>query len=235
MMINQDTTKEPLHKRTIRSFVLRTGRMTESQKRAYDQLWPRYGLTIDQGMQNFAQLFQRNAPTVFEIGFGMGDSLAQMAAAAPDADFIGVEVHRPGVGRLLRLANERQLNNLRLYADDAVEVLSLCIPDQSLDRVQLFFPDPWHKKKHHKRRIVQPGFMHLIAAKLKPGGIFHAATDWENYAEHMMQVLTDTEGWENPQGVGNFSPRPDYRPGTKFEARGERLGHGVWDLIFRRL
>jgi len=221
--------------RTVRSFVLRAGRMTASQKRAYEKLWPRYGLQIKQGRQDLSRLFWRDAPRVFEIGFGMGDSLVQMARATPTTDFIGVEVHRPGVGRLLRLADEQQLSNLRVYADDAIEVLRHCIPDRSLHRVQLFFPDPWHKKKHHKRRIVQPEFVQLVGEKLKTGGVFHAATDWRDYAEQMMQVLTDASGWENPQGVGNFSAKPDYRPSTKFEVRGARLGHDVWDIVFVRL
>lgn len=233
-MSEQDQSERVSHKRTIRSFVLRGGRMTPSQKRAYEKLWPRFGLELDQDIQDWGELFQRQAPVVFEIGFGMGDSLVEMARSAPDRDFIGVEVHRPGVGRLLRLAEESGLSNLRVYADDAVEVLKECVADASLDRVQLFFPDPWHKKKHHKRRIVQPDFMQLIRSKVKVGGQFHAATDWENYAEHMMTVLSDAPGWENCAATGEYSPKPDYRPYTKFEARGERLGHGVWDLVFRR-
>lgn len=221
-------------KRTIRSFVLRAGRMTPSQQRAYDEQWSHYGLELQDGMQAFDQLFQRKAPRVLEIGFGMGDSLVDMAQAAPELDFIGIEVHRPGVGRLLRLSAEKELGNIRVYCDDAVEVLKQSISDASLHRVQLFFPDPWHKKKHHKRRIVQPAFMELLRSKVEIGGFFHAATDWEPYAEHMMAVLSDAPGWENMAGPGGYSPKPDYRPNTKFEKRGERLGHGVWDLVFKR-
>jgi len=221
-------------KRTIRSFVLRKGRMILGQKSAYDKLWPEFGLTVAQGPQNLDRLFGRSAQCVLEIGFGMGDSLVEMARNAPAIDFVGIEVHRPGVGRLLRLASQEECDNIRVYAEDAIEVLTHCIPDASLDRLQLFFPDPWHKKKHHKRRIVQPSFLELVRAKVKLGGVFHAATDWENYAEHMMQVLSDAPGWENSAGVGQFSRKPDYRPSTKFEARGERLGHAVWDLVFKR-
>lgn len=221
-------------RRAIRSFVLRTGRMTPGQKLAYEELWPQYGLSIDQGMQDFDKVFPASQPSVLEIGYGMGDSLVEMARAAPEQNFIGIEVHRPGVGRLLRLARDHELNNLRTYAEDAVEVLKDCVPEGSLDRLQLFFPDPWHKKKHHKRRIVQLEFMELVRSRLKPGGEFHAATDWENYAEHMMEILSGAPGWENKAGAGNYSPKPDYRPHTKFEARGERLGHGVWDLVFVR-
>lgn len=227
-------TEQSPHKRTIRSFVLRAGRMTPSQQRAYDEQWSGYGLELGDGMQDFDRLFQRKASRVLEIGFGMGDSLVDMVRAAPELDFIGIEVHRPGVGRLLRLSSDEQLSNIKVYCDDAVEVLKQCIPDSSLHRVQLFFPDPWHKKKHHKRRIVQPAFMELIRSKVEVGGLFHAATDWEHYAEHMMEVLSDAPGWENAAGPGGYSPKPDYRPNTKFEKRGERLGHGVWDLVFKR-
>ena len=220
--------------RRIRSFVLRTGRMTEGQKRAYDLHWPSKGLELKNGAIVLPEVFGRDAPVVLEIGFGMGDSLAQMAAAEPDKDFIGVEVHSPGVGRLMHLIDESGIENLRAYCDDAVEVLELCIADNSLSRVQIYFPDPWHKKRHHKRRLVQPEFVQLLRRKLKPGGVIHLATDWENYAEHMMLVMSGAEGFRNTQGEGAFAPRPDYRPVTKFEKRGERLGHGVWDLLFEK-
>ena len=220
--------------RRIRSFVLRTGRMTEGQKRAYDLHWPSKGLELKNGAIVLPEVFGRDAPVVLEIGFGMGDSLAQMAAAEPDKDFIGVEVHSPGVGRLMHLIDESGIENLRAYCDDAVEVLEQCIADNSLSRVQIYFPDPWHKKRHHKRRLVQPEFVQLLRRKLKPGGVIHLATDWENYAEHMMLVMSGAEGFRNTQGEGAFAPRPDYRPVTKFEKRGERLGHGVWDLLFEK-
>lgn len=221
--------------RKIRSFVMRTGRMTERQKAALDLGWPEYGLAQEQGMVDLPQLFGRHAPVVFEIGFGNGDSLFSMAQSAPEKDFIGVEVHTPGVGRLLHNAQEAKLTNLRVYREDAVEVLKQCIPNQSLSTVQLFFPDPWHKKKHHKRRIVQPSFAELIRQKLVPGGTFHMATDWQNYADHMMEVMEAAPGFRNQSGSGAFhNGRPAHRPETKYEKRGQRLGHGVWDLIFEK-
>lgn len=180
-------------------------------------------------------MFGRDAPRVLEIGFGMGQSLVAMAAAAPATDFIGIEVHRPGVGKLLHSMAEQGVENIRIYCHDAVEVLRDCIPPASLDTIQIFFPDPWHKKRHHKRRLIQPAFAERLAAHLKPGGILHLATDWENYAEQMLEVLSATPGLENTAGAGDYSPRPESRPLTKFEARGERLGHGVRDLLFRRV
>lgn len=218
--------------RRIRSFVLRTGRMTEGQKRAYDIHWPTKGLALADGKVDFADVFGRRAPVALEIGFGMGDSLAAMAKNDPDTDFVGVEVHSPGVGRLMYLIDELGIDNLRAYCDDAVEVLEHCVPDASLSRVQIYFPDPWHKKRHHKRRLIQPDFIALLAQKLCDGGVLHLATDWENYAEHMMAVMTASPDFSNTQGLGVYAPRPEYRPVTKFEKRGERLGHGVWDLLF---
>ena len=220
--------------RSIRSFVRREGRLTRGQQRALDLLWPQFGIEAGEGPLELDTLFGRSAPKVLEIGFGMGASLAQMAAAKPDWDFLGIEVHRPGVGTLLRHIEEQGLSNVRVICADAVEVLKQRIPDASLDRVQLFFPDPWHKKRHHKRRIVQPEFVALIAAKLKPGGVFHLATDWENYAQHMLAVLSASPQFRNQAGEGHYAPRPEERPLTKFEQRGQRLGHGVWDLLFVR-
>ncbi len=223
-------------KRRIKSFAIRAGRMTEAQQRGYKESWPAYGLELGDGMIEPQALFENSAPVVLEIGFGMGDSLAEMARVAPETNFIGIEVHRPGVGRLLHLADEEyQLKNLRVYCADAIEVLNHCIPAQSIDRLQLFFPDPWHKKRHNKRRIVQLEFMALVREKLKIGGIFHAATDWEPYAEHMLEVLAEAPGFKNKAVDGRFCEKPAYRPETKFERRGERLGHGVWDLLFERL
>ena len=221
--------------RRIKSFAIRAGRMTEAQQRGYKEAWPDYGLDLEMGMMDPPAVFGNNSPVVLEIGFGMGDSLAEMAKAAPDTNFLGIEVHRPGVGRLLYLAKEEyQLENLKVYCADAVEVLNRCIPNQSIDRLQLFFPDPWHKKRHNKRRIVQLEFMEMVRQKLKVGGIFHAATDWEPYAEHMLEVMADAPGYKNVAGTGNYSEKPAYRPETKFERRGEKLGHGVWDLLFER-
>lgn len=221
--------------RQIRSFVLRTGRMTPGQKNAYEQAWPHFGLNLEDGPIEHNEVFSRTAPVVLEIGFGMGDSLIDMAMAALEQDFIGIEVHTPGVGRLLNQVVDKSLTNLRVYCDDAVEVLDKCIADESLDKIQIFFPDPWHKKKHNKRRIIQKEFVQKLRAKLKPGGFIHLATDWQHYAEHMMEVMSDADGFENICGEGAYSPRPDFRPITKFERRGQRLGHGVWDLLFEKL
>ena len=221
--------------RRIRSFVKREGRLTKGQRRALEELFPRYGITLDQGRLDLDALFGRCAPRILEIGFGNGATLAEMAARHPDNDYLGIEVHRPGVGNLLLQIEQRGLTNIRISNDDAVEVLEQQIPDASLDAVYLFFPDPWHKKRHHKRRIVQPEFAQLVRRKLKTGGVFHLATDWVDYAEHMRDVLEAQPGFENTAGPGHFTPRPDYRPLTKFEQRGQRLGHEVRDLVFKRI
>ncbi|HET8850543.1 MAG TPA: tRNA (guanosine(46)-N7)-methyltransferase TrmB [Marinobacter sp.] len=221
-------------RRGVRSFVLRQGRMTEGQKKAYERMWPEYGLTRDAGMIDPREVFGRDNMLNLEIGFGMGKSLAEMAGAAPEQDFIGVEVHLPGVGALLKEVDEHKLENVRVYNIDANDVIDLCLPDACLDRVMVFFPDPWHKKKHQKRRLIQPEFVQRIRHKLRVGGVLHLATDWENYAEHMLEVMNDAEGFANCQPEGGYSPRPDDRPITKFEKRGEKLGHGVWDLLFYR-
>ena len=226
--------EESQHRRAIRSFVMRAGRMTDAQKRGIDQGWPRFGLTLEQGMLDFGQVFGRQAPRTLEIGFGMGHSLLGMAQTAPEQDFIGVEVHRPGVGSLLNGVLNAGIDNLRVFDCDAIEVLARCIPDGSLDRVLLFFPDPWHKKKHNKRRIVQLAFAEALRQKLKVGGVFHMATDWQPYAEHMLEVMLAAPGYRNLAEDGTYVPRPQERPITKFERRGERLGHGVWDLKFAR-
>ena len=222
------------HKRTIRSFVRREGRMTAGQKKAYETLWPQFGLDPEQKLTTIQAPFAQTAPVVLEVGFGMGDSLAQQAKTQPHIHFIGIEVHRPGVGHLLSLITKQELHNIRIYCADAVEVLKQCIPDNSLDNVQIFFPDPWPKKRHHKRRLVQPPIVKLIATKLKAGGILHLATDWENYAEHMLEVLSTCPELENTSLNRLYVERPVSRPLTKFESRGKRLGHGVWDLVFRK-
>lgn len=220
--------------KSIRSFVIRAGRITAGQKNAFDRWWPPYGLSLYQGAIHPEQVFARQAPLVLEIGFGMGDSLLDMARHEPDKNFIGIEVHPPGVGRLINIAGQENLTNLKAYMADAMDVLADCIPDGSIDRLQLYFPDPWHKKKHNKRRILQPDFAQAVRPKLKVGGVFHMATDWQPYAEHMMDVMTDASGFVNALGARAYSTRPDYRPITKFEKRGARLGHGVWDLLFHR-
>lgn len=230
------TPEQPLeHRRTIKSFVMRAGRTTLGQQRGIELGWPKFGLELSDGLRDFDQVFGRQAPRTFEIGFGMGHSTLEMAAAAPEQDFIGVEVHKPGVGALLSGLLSQNLQNVRVYSCDALEVLRECVADASLDRVLLFFPDPWHKSRHHKRRIVQPAFAELIRQKLKVGGVLHMATDWQPYAEHMLEVLSAAPGYRNLSTDGAYVPRPAERPVTKFERRGERLGHGVWDLKFQRV
>ena len=220
--------------RPIRSFVRREGRLTKGQQRALNELWDKYGISNENCLLDLDKVFERNAPKVLEIGFGNGHSLAEMAAEHSDEDYLGIEVHRPGVGALLLLIEEHGLSNIRLICDDAVEILKLRIADNSLDRVQLFFPDPWHKKRHHKRRILKPDFVSLVAQKLKHGGLFHLATDWEDYAMQMVDVMSKSAEFENTASDSDFVPRPEYRPLTKFEQRGKRLGHGVWDLIYQK-
>ncbi len=224
--------KPEFKNKPIRSFVIRGGRITEGQRTAFEQWWPHYGLSLFDGPLSLEHCFPQNQPLVIEVGFGMGDSLFAMASAAPELNFLGIEVHPPGVGRLVNEAGKAGLQNLRVYMADAVDVLTDCISDNSVHRFQLYFPDPWHKKKHHKRRIVQPEFMALVTDKLKPGGVVHMATDWQAYAEHMLEVLNQCPMLQNT--VTDYAPKPDYRPETKFERRGETLGHGVWDLVFQK-
>lgn len=230
-----ETTSAPPH-RAIRSFVLREGRLTAGQERAFRELWPRFGVDWQQGETLDPQTrFATARPITLEIGFGDGESLAAMAAAAPERDFIGLEVHRPGVGHLLLALEQQELTNVRVLRADATALLETGLPSASLDAVQLFFPDPWPKKRHHKRRIVQPGFVAAVARVLRPGGSFHLATDWTPYADWMLAMLDDApELFENSAGPGQFSARPAQRPITKFERRGQRLGHQVYDLIYRR-
>lgn len=221
------------HPRTIRSYVIRGGRLTAAQQSALEELWPIYGLELSAGIFDQASVFGRTAPLVMEIGFGMGDSLLQMAATNPQSDFVGIEVHKPGVGRLLHELAEQGVSNLRVFCHDAKEVLRDCFAPQSLDCIQIFFPDPWHKKKHNKRRLVQAPFVEELRPKLKLGGRLHMATDWEPYAEHMMEVMSAAPHYRNAAGVGQYSVGTE-RPLTKFERRGQRLGHVVNDLVFIR-
>lgn len=221
--------------RPIKSFVMRAGRMTEGQQRGLEQGLPVFGLELADGLRDFDQVFGRSAPRTFEIGFGMGHSTLLMAAAAPEQDFIGVEVHRPGVGALLNGALAQNLRNIRVYTCDAIDVLRDCVADASLDRVLLYFPDPWHKARHSKRRIVKAEFAELVRQKLKVGGVLHMATDWEPYAQYMLEVMQVAPGYRNLAADGRCVERPSERPVTKFERRGERLGHGVWDLKFARV
>lgn len=225
-----------LKHRPIRSFVLRTGRMTPGQEKAFGEHWPRYGVNFDpEQTLSFASLFGNDNPVWVEIGFGNGESLAAMAKAHPDRNYLGIEVHTPGVGHLLLKLAEADIGNVRIMSADAMEILQQVIPAASLAGMQLFFPDPWHKKKHHKRRIVQPSFVELVATLLQPGGLFHAATDWEGYAEHILHCFSDRPDlFENLSESNDYVPQPDSRPTTKFERRGQRLGHSVRDLMFRR-
>ena len=236
MSVTQDVFNEDgKFMRKIRSFVRREGRLTKGQEKALEELWPVMGIDFAPEPLDMVALFGREAPVVLEIGFGMGASLVEMAKNAPEKNFIGIEVHRPGVGACLSSASEAGVTNLRLFCHDAVEVLEQMIPEQSIDTLQLFFPDPWHKSRHHKRRIVQPAFVEMLRPRLKLGGLFHMATDWQNYAEHMLEVMRVAPGFSNTSEFGDYVPRPDSRPLTKFERRGHRLGHGVWDLVFQRI
>ena len=226
--------EQELRERPIRSFVRRQGRITPAQRDAFDSLWAGRGLEPGDAPLDLPLLFPGCTAFVVEIGFGMGHTLAELAGRSPQTGFVGIAVHRPGVGKLLAMAEARGLQNIRVFCHDAVEVLDRAIPDASLDGLLLFFPDPWHKKRHHKRRLVQPPFVALVQRKLKPGGLFHLATDWEDYARQMLEVVESVPGWVNLAGAGCFSPRPESRPLTRFEQRGMRLGHGVWDLLLRK-
>lgn len=228
------TPTDPAKHRPVRSFVLRQGRLTLGQQRALDTLLERYGIAASDVPLDLDAAFSRHAPRTLEIGFGNGAALAAMAAAHPERDYLGIEVHRPGVGALLLTLEKQGLENVRVICADAVEVLRTAIPDQSLAAVHVYFPDPWQKLRHHKRRLIQQSFVELIARKLHAGAYLHMATDWEDYAQHMLQVLELAPGFRNSVGAGQFSPRPAERPLTRFEQRGHRLGHQVWDLIYTR-
>lgn len=220
--------------RRIVSFVRREGRMTSGQRRALQELWPVYGVEPDNTL-DLPTLFGRRAPLTVEIGFGNGDTLLALAQASPGENFLGIEVHRPGVGNLLHELERLQLTNVRVMCGDAVEILRHALPAGSVQRFMLLFPDPWHKLRHHKRRIVQAAFIELLATRLVAGGQLHMATDWEDYARHMLAVMQDCTAFRNCAGPGQFVARPNYRPVTRFERRGQRLGHTVRDLLFERL
>lgn len=239
-MINSPLTEhqkatEIEHPRIIKSYVVRSGRMTPGQEKSYAELWQKYGVEADKHLLDFSQLYEKQSPLILEIGFGMGDSLIDMARSNPDNNYLGIEVHKPGVGRLLGNINELSLANLRVMRADAVEVLKLQIPDNSLSAVYLFFPDPWHKRRHNKRRIVKDEFIQLIRKKLQSHGQFHMATDWKDYAVQMLKEMSGASGFKNCSDNSDYIPRPEHRPMTKFERRGERLGHGVWDILFEKI
>jgi tRNA (guanine-N7-)-methyltransferase len=212
--------------------VLRQGRVSNAQQRAHETLLPRYGVAYRESPLNLDHLFGRAAPKILEIGFGMGETTAAIAAAHPQYDYLGIEVHTPGVGSLLKQIEARTLTNLRIIQHDAVDVLQHMLAPGCLDGIQIFFPDPWPKKRHHKRRLIQAPLVNRLVEKLKPGGYLHAATDWHEYAEQILAVFTATPALANT--AAEYAPRPDYRPQTKFETRGLKLGHGVWDIVFKR-
>ncbi|MGN7918469.1 tRNA (guanosine(46)-N7)-methyltransferase TrmB [Lysobacter sp. 22409] len=219
-------------RRQVRSFVLRQGRFTPAQQRAFDELWPRFGIDYQGSPRNYDEIFGRSAKRVLEIGFGNGEALRFAAQHDRERDLIGIEVHAPGVGRLLNALAEDGSDHVRLYHHDAVEVLNHEVADGSLDEVRIYFPDPWHKKRHNKRRLVQPAFADLLVRKLSPDGRLHLATDWQDYAEQMWDVLDATAGLVNRAGPRGSVARPPWRPQTHFETRGQKLGHGVWDLLY---
>ncbi len=227
--------KENTYIRTVRSFVLRQGRSTPSQKRAFDQHWSQFGLTYSATKKEFSEIFRNMADVVIEIGFGNGEQLLFAAEQEPLRDFIGIEVHAPGVGRALNTLAEKALKNVRIYQHDAVEVLRNEIADASLAEVRIYFPDPWHKKRHHKRRIIQAEFVKLLCSKLKPGGVLHIASDWQEYVEHMWDVCDNEPLLHNTAGPRGAVHRPSWRRQTHFETRGQKLGHSVWDLLYIRL
>jgi tRNA (guanine-N7-)-methyltransferase len=225
---------ESEHPRSIRSFVTRAGRITVAQQRALEELWPTYGVEFAPAPLQAAALFGRVAPLTLEIGFGNGDNLARLASAHPQRDFLGIEVHRAGVGRLMLALQAQALSNVRIICHDAVEVLERQIPEASVAEILILFPDPWPKKRHHKRRLVQEAFVRLAAQRLGRGGLLRLATDWRPYALQMLETLSAAPDLQNLAAAGGFVPRPAERESTRFERRGERLGHEVWDLAFQR-
>jgi tRNA (guanine-N7-)-methyltransferase len=231
--MNQADNPDKFH-RPIRSFVLRKGRLTVAQSRALQELWPAFGIARDPGLINASALFGRTAPLVVEIGFGNGEATWRMAQNEQDKDFIGIEVHKPGVGHLLQCLESRQVSNVRIAQDDAVEFINDRLGDHCLDEVRIYFPDPWPKKRHHKRRIIQTGFLDLLAFKMKPGAVLHLATDWQPYAEHMLEVCNGHPAFSNQSPGKDYVPKPDWRPETKYELRGERLGQPSRDILLIR-
>lgn len=234
MSSKNEQKKQPDTRRTIKSFVLRQGRLTKAQQYALDQHWLDYGIDYSEQVLSFDKLFNNHHEVIIEIGFGNGESLLQQVIGQPQYNYIGIEVHGPGVGHLIHHANREDIHNIKVIRFDAVDVLKHQIADNSIQQVQLFFPDPWHKKKHQKRRIIKPEFIQLIHQKLKTGGLFHMATDWEHYANQMLAQMDSAEGYNNTSGAGKFSTDTGTRCETRFERRGLKLGHGVWDLIYQK-
>lgn len=236
--MSQSMSEQPdnplVNMRRVRSFVLRMGRMTSGQERALSELWPSFGVEFLPSPIDLDAIFGRPAPRMIEIGFGMGEALVQFAQMHPEMNCLGIEVHRPGAGHLLLQMQSQQLNNIRVSCHDAVEVLTHQIPEGSIDAIHIFFPDPWHKTRHHKRRLIQPSFADVMAKVLKPGGVVRLATDWQDYANHMRSVLDVHSQFDNVAGDAGFVARPEHRPLTRFERRGHRLGHGVWDMTYQR-
>ncbi|ASK28381.1 tRNA (guanosine(46)-N7)-methyltransferase TrmB [Neisseria chenwenguii] len=230
---SQNDHQTPEHHRSIRSFVLRQGHMTAAQQRAIDTLWPQFGIDYQNSPVDLNRRFGRSNPKVLEIGFGMGGATVEIAKRLPGHDFLAIDVHGPGVGNILKLIGEEQVGNIRVMRHDAVEVVENMVADGALDGIHIFFPDPWHKKRHNKRRLVQTPFVAKLLPKLKTGGYIHLATDWEEYAVQMLEVLSGFDSLQNT--ADGYASTPAYRPETKFEARGKRLGHGVWDLVFKRV
>ncbi|MCG6503467.1 tRNA (guanosine(46)-N7)-methyltransferase TrmB [Kingella sp. SNUBH-2017] len=227
-----DNAADSGQRRGIKSFVLRQGHMTAAQQRAIDENWPQFGLDFQAAPVDLNAAFGRDNPKVLEIGFGMGTATAEIAQRLPEKDFLAIDVHGPGVGNLLKLIAENQITNIRVMRHDAVEVVESMLGESSLDGIHIFFPDPWHKKRHNKRRLIQAPFVAKLLPKLKSGGYIHLATDWQEYAEQMLEVLSSFAELQNT--AADYAPTPSYRPETKFEARGKRLGHGVWDLVFEK-
>jgi tRNA (guanine-N7-)-methyltransferase len=222
------------HHRTIRSFVLRKGRLTDAQSRALQDLWPGFGIAQQAGLVDTSLLFGRTAPLVVEIGFGNGEATWRMARNEPEKNFIGIEVHKPGIGHLLQALEAHGLANVRIACEDAVEFIRQRLADNCIDEARIYFPDPWPKKRHHKRRIIQAAFLDLLAAKMPPGGLLHLATDWQPYADHMLEACNEHPAFENQSPRGGVCPRPKWRPETKYELRGERLGQPSRDILLRR-
>ena len=219
----------------MRSFVLRGGRLTEGQKRALDECWPRFGIEKGESLLDFKTLFGNGAPVIMEIGFGNGDATWQMAQACPAENYVGVEVHQPGVGHLLLKMKQHGIENIRIVSEDAVEFLRERVAEESLDGVRIYFPDPWPKKRHNKRRIIQPALIALLASRMRPGALLHLATDWEPYAAYMLEVMQSSDDFVNLSPTGDFCAQPEWRPRTKYEKRGEGLGHQVRDLLFKKV